>query len=266
MLLKDKLLANASLEFDGRLFHQKSASIFSEFQEPYIRIREKEGRLYEDEVVRNLPLFPPQREKNNEWRTRAFSTAMITRYLGSRRNLHAVMELGCGSGWLSDNLAKTLSAEVCGIDINILELKQGARLFSRPNLLFVNGDVMSLDLPACFDVIILAGSIQYFPNVGKLMDRLFAFLHEGGEIHVLDSPIYKSRTDGDRAKERSRKYFESFGVPEMHVHYFHHSFDDFNNYQLRVASDPSSILSKIKRKVSGMAGPIFPLVIVTKAA
>ena len=77
------------------------------------------------------------------------------------------MELGCGNGWLTHHLAMIKNSYVVGVDINRFELEQAARVFNNfNNHKFFYADVFADYFKlGDFDIILLAGSIQYFKDL-----------------------------------------------------------------------------------------------------
>lgn len=197
-------LSNFILE-DG-VYCQKNFSA-GEFEQEYFSIRQKEGRILDDDAVRRLPFID-----HPEWKIRARSARKLVVQL-RRENCRSFIEVGCGNGWLTNYIQRELNIPAIGIDVGKVELKQAARI-SAGNATFVYGDVFSLDdLQA--DAIILAACIQYFAEPNRLIGKL------NGTIHIIDSPIYKKGKAAD-ARERSKKYFESRNAPGMERFYFHH--------------------------------------------
>nr|MDQ3007726.1 class I SAM-dependent methyltransferase [Chloroflexota bacterium] len=96
--------------------------------ELYLRLREKEGRLYSDETVARLPVTSARHRLAAEWRARTKSASRLTRYLSARPRQLSILELGCGNGWLSNLLSKA-GHSVVAMDQNRFELKQAARVF-----------------------------------------------------------------------------------------------------------------------------------------
>ena len=113
------------------------------------------------------------------------------------------LELGCGNGWLAHNLATSLNAEVCAVDVNETELLQGARVFNgQKNLCFVYANIFSFIFnPKKFDTIILGSSIQYFHDLKNLFATLFDLMNPGGTIYIADSPFYTTQEKADAAKK-----------------------------------------------------------------
>ncbi|MCB0429725.1 MAG: class I SAM-dependent methyltransferase [Flavobacteriales bacterium] len=203
------------------------------FEEVYLKVRERESRLYTDKEVCGLPDLPKRHVHAEEWQLRKKSMMRFLNYLGTC-SPGRVLDLGCGNGWFSFAMRRKINTEVVGLDMNTVELEQAARVFKGAGIHFCYGDVFQdIFPPAYFDVIILNSSIQYFPDVPALLNRLKYFATPGGELHVLDSPMYK-QTEVDAARERSRKYYENLGVEAMCERYFYHGLFSFEPYPVEV--------------------------------
>src|SRR3989304_6573693 len=181
----------------------------------YLRVREKEGRLYSDGVGGPPPDPPRAHPLRTEWRARATSAARLCAYLAQSRPL-TILELGCGNGWLANRLARLQSCRVVGVDLNHFELSQAARVFAgHHRLMLLKADIFQA--PFCersFDTIIIASAIQYFPDLPMLIQRLTPLLSERGEIHILDSPLYPP-SEVAEARARTQAYYAALGFPEM---------------------------------------------------
>ena len=229
----------------------------------YLRIREKEGRLYSDDIVARLPLMPNGGALADEWRARSASASRLTQYLSHRPKPLNILDLGCGNGWFSNLLAK-LEHRIVGVDQNRYELKQAARLFSpNPCLFFIETDIFSAPfMPETFDVIILASVIQYFPELSALLAVLLRYLKLHGEIHIIDSPLY-SEAELQAAVHRSGQYYSSLGFPEMAEHYFHHCLSDLDRFDAEWMYQPQSHIIRLKRLLGQVDSP-FPWIMVRK--
>jgi hypothetical protein len=149
------------------------------------------------------------------------------------------------------------------VDINETELLQGSRVFALDkNLFFVYGDIFTMETNGIFNTVILASSIQYFPDVKKLINRLFEFLTPTGEIHIVDSPWYTSYKDADDAKERSINYFKFQNAQRMNEKYFHHSLAELTDFRYEVLFNPNSFFEVFKRKFLRMTRPVFPWILI----
>jgi 2-polyprenyl-3-methyl-5-hydroxy-6-metoxy-1,4-benzoquinol methylase len=208
---------------------------FSEQEQTYLELREKEGRIYNDEQVRRLPEIPPNHPLAFEWKVRKRSSEKLLKYLDSKNQSLRILEIGCGNGWLSHAMSKIKDADVTGVDINIPELEQAARVFkNQKNLQFGYADIFETSFENRFDIIVIASAIQYFPSPVKSIDRLLGMINKNGEIHILDSPLYKSEKESGEAHERSAAYFRKQGASSMSQYYFHHSRLFLKRYNFRL--------------------------------
>lgn len=198
---------------------------YAEKERLYLEVRRREGRVLSDEQLQQLPdvTHPPALAREWRWRKRAFRR--LDKYLNRRfpKSPIRILDLGCGNGWMSNLLAAHALRTVTAMDLNEMELEQGSRVFRRDNLQFVYADVLKDEWPEePFDVIVLAASVQYFPNLGELIARLKKLLTPDGEIHLLDSNFYPDAAAAEAARQRTKAYYEQVGVPEMAGFYHHH--------------------------------------------
>jgi SAM-dependent methyltransferase len=223
----------------------------------YLHVREKEGRLYSDEVVRGLPGLPPAHPLRAEWRARAASAARLCAYLAQLARPLTILELGCGNGWLTNRLAQVQDCRAVGVDLNHHELSQAARLFAGHRLTFLAADIFQAPFgERSFDAIIIASAIQYFPDPSALIRRLMPLLSERGEIHVLDSPLYAPSEIAD-ARARTQAHYAALGFPEMAGHYHHHTLDALAGFHPTLLYDPRSPLARLRRRLR-LADSPFP--------
>lgn len=202
-----------------------AAPKYPEKEALYLEVRHREGRVLADEVVKNLPLVSKLSlyAKEWTWRQRSFQRFMAS--LPKESPLR-ILDLGCGNGWMANRLAENPNWEVVAIDLNQEELEQGARLFGRSNLKFYYADILEDKYPnQHFDIILLAASVQYFPDLRLLIEELRKHLASMGQIHLLDSPCYKTREDQTAAHQRTSDYYQKIGVPEMARFYHHHGWE-----------------------------------------
>ncbi len=235
-----------------------------DFEQNYIAIRQREGRVYADPIVSSLPHLPAGHPHHLEWQLRQGSTQRLLHYL-RQSDAQQILDLGCGNGWLSHQMAYDDKVEVLGMDINRLELEQATRLFGQERCRFAYGDIFEVQWPAqTFDEIVLNSCAQYFPSISQLLDRLLLLLREGGCIHLLDSPIY-SKDQVVAARKRSQAYFSSQDQMGMEQYYHHHSWDDLRPYTHRVAYAPDRWLARLRRRFFKNDSP-FPWIIIRQSA
>jgi ubiquinone/menaquinone biosynthesis C-methylase UbiE len=244
------------------LFYQRDLLPNTEFEKLYVALRLKEGRIYPDDMVKGLPMAGGLHPLSGEWRKRRISTEKLVKHI-RQKNKAAVLEIGCGNGWLTHHLNRELKVACCGVDINEQELVQAARVFnSATDLCFVHGDIMSPAFDAVrADVIVLASSIQYFGDVTALVERLLSLLYEGGEIHILDSPLY-SDAGVATARERSKNYFENLGFPGMEKYYHQHSRTVLRKFNQVILHNPDKFITRVRIRLAGESP--FPWIRITR--
>ena len=228
------------------------------FEPAYIAVRKAEQRVYDDAQVRRLPQVDAGHPHAREWALRRGSLARLLADLQRGGAVHTILDLGCGNGWMTHRLGALPGSRVLGLDLNVYELEQAARVFAdRPQLAFAYGDIFEDILPpASFTRIILASCIQYFPDLPALIERLLPLLAVDGQIHILDSPFYTPQTI-EAARQRTRDYYAGLGFPEMAGFYFHHQQNELARFRLQVCYDPASWGQKLSRRLGGKTSSPF---------
>ena len=108
--------------------------VTNDFEDLYVKFRAKEQRIYSDEEVKDLPFASSSNPHLNEWDLRTKSFIRFKEYLRKKNENLNILDLGCGNCWFCGQLSKTLSHNYFCVDVNLLELKQGRRVFSSENL------------------------------------------------------------------------------------------------------------------------------------
>ena len=221
------------------------------FEEKYLTARRKENRIYRDEEVAALPDIPKDHVHYKEWLLRKNSSRLLIKYLKAKKDSLHILEIGCGNGWLSHQLAGIKRSRVIGSDINLTELQQAARVFSGdPNLAFVHGDIRSDILAGRrFDVIIFAASIEYFPSLKRIILTCMDYLNVGGEIHIVDTRFYRI-AHIEWARKKTQAYYSSFGYPEMADHHFHYTLNDLKSFHYSTLYDPDAVRYRFAKNKS----------------
>ena len=227
-----------------------SASTYNaagEFELLYIRLRQKEGRIYTDEEVLNLPLINNSHPHYKEWVIRKNSSRALLSYIKQRENIQSILEVGCGNGWLSAKLA--IAADVTGLDINTTELEQAKRVFGHmANLKFINGSLENdMIRDEKFDMIVFASSIQYFPSLKQTIGLAIERLTLLGEVHIMDSPFYQPLEIED-ARQRTKAYYNALGFAEFTGCYHHHTLNELETFQFKILHHPYSWKNKLSIK------------------
>ncbi|HVY74969.1 MAG TPA: class I SAM-dependent methyltransferase [Puia sp.] len=232
------------IQFAG---HEDPGNSF--FEKQYIGIRGMENRLYSDREVLLLPDIPPGHTHYFEWMLRKRSSEKLAAYLADKKKRLDILEVGCGNGWLSHGLSRIPGSNVTGIDINFTELQQAARVFHEAgHLRFIYGDLRSGVLQnRQFDIIVFASAIQYFRSLSGILNQCLNHLSTGGEIHIIDSPLYQP-AEIAAARKRTADYYDSLGYPEMNDYYFHHDLNELQRFQHKLLRDPGSLMNRIRGK------------------
>ena len=208
--------------------HEQSDS--TDFEQLYVALREKEGRILSDEEVKALP-FLSNGDHVDEWKLRVETAQRFRNYLADFKG-RTILEVGCGNGWFSNFMAQSGDFEVVAQDVNVTELKQASRLFPNSTIQWVFTEDLSLLPKATFDLILFNASIQYFPDIAALLNTISPLLTANGEIHVLDSPVYPSEKEAVAAKQRTVDYYTSMGFSALSANYNHHSRANFKAFEL----------------------------------
>ncbi len=192
--------------------------VYARFTEEYLKIREAEGRGSDEaSYYLALPYKDLTGKNSSQWRMRGRTYQYFEkRLLPKFENQEAldILDLGAGTGWLSYRLALKNHRPVA-IDI-LADPRDGlgaashyegtlGYLFPRiiaefDNLPFGNSQ---------FDLAIFNSSLHYSVDYLKSMREAVRCLKPSGSIIVLDSPIYRRRSHGERMREERHKYFKS---------------------------------------------------------
>ena len=225
----------------------QEASIEDRLNKLYIALRIKEERIYSDNEVLLLPKVLPSHRYFKEWNIRRHNSDKLSQYINRNGHVCNILEVGCGNGWLSAKLSTVARGKVTGIDINMVEMEQARKVFGNiPNLQFMYGDIRCGILQdKRYDLIVFAASIQYFPLLDEILKVAQRHLTLQGEIHILDSPLYRFNEIAE-AKQRSKKYYTQTGFPEMSVYYFHHSIEDLRPFKFSILYNPHALKNKLR--------------------
>ncbi len=174
------------------------------FVEEYRRIRREEGRGSDDrEYYLRLPDGDFDGVRGSEWRERKRSLRWLERHLDRRRrNDLTVVDAGSGNCWLSHRLA-VRGACVIAVDVDDDDydgLGAGRHYLGSgmPPFLRICSGFESLPLrSASIDLLVYNGSLHYAEDLFAVIAEGVRTLRPEGEIVIMDSPLYRNRTDGD---------------------------------------------------------------------
>jgi 2-polyprenyl-3-methyl-5-hydroxy-6-metoxy-1,4-benzoquinol methylase len=94
-----------------------------------------------------------------------------------------ILEVGCGTGWLSNGLSAFGKVTACDIGSKIIEIAQT----KYPQVDFLSGDIHDLDLPVnSFDVVVTSQVLAHVADQPAFVHRLAQLLKPGGLL-LLDA-------------------------------------------------------------------------------
>ncbi len=228
-----------------------------------MQVLKREKRLYSDEEVKLLPYASKINPHKDEWAIRTKSFLRFKDYLSKKKTTLNILDLGCGNGWLTGQLAKDYNHNYFCIDTNLVEVEQAARIFTKDNIRFFYGDITKVSLSTnFFHIVIINSSLQNFPDLDALLKELFTISKIYGEVHIIDTPFYNSN-DMIRAKNISLKHFTALGLPEMAKKHHHHTIEELKNFRHQFLYNPGLLKNKLSNFIFN-EDTSFPWILVTR--
>ena len=97
-----------------------------------------------------------------------------------------VLDLGCGTGHLAQEIRVLTDGRVVGVDPS-LEMIASARQAAPEGIEFVTGVAEELDMPGQFDAVFCNSAFQWFRDAPRALANSFAALRPGGRM-VMQAP------------------------------------------------------------------------------
>jgi SAM-dependent methyltransferase len=217
---KDELIYECR---DGiwRFLTPDRAAHYAQFMREYQRVRAGEGRgSSEAAYYRALPFADLSDRFTMDWQIRARSfrsfaaSVLEPRERALRRTLR-VLDLGAGNGWLSYRLAQRGHA-VAAIDL-LVNPQDGLGAHVHYDAAFTPAQAEFDRLPfdgAQFDLAVFNASLHYAVSYEMTLREALRVLESGGQIVVLDSPVYRSTSSGAQmVREREATFTQAYGFP-----------------------------------------------------
>jgi ubiquinone/menaquinone biosynthesis C-methylase UbiE len=243
---------------ENQVYYLSPISCFEFLEQTYFDVRLKEGRIYPNDVLAHLPLTGRDHPLYYEWRIREASMKSLIKYFSPYKELE-ILDLGCGNGWLANQLSNKTENYVFALDINRHELEQGSTVFAaNKRLQFIYADIFENVLPQrSFDAVIISSAVQYFEELSILIERLFNLLNITGEIHIIDSNFYK---EGElrNARHKTKAYYKKLGYPDMSRFYHHHKWKDLEEYKFQILNKTNYKIGKMMNKIIRINYSPFP--------
>jgi len=225
------------------------SEITDEFEPVYLKVRDKEQRVYSDEELKYLPFATEKNPHIDEWKLRAKSFLRFKNYVKYRKDRLKILDLRCGNGWFCGQMVKYFDHDFYGIDVNLTELEQARNVFNSDKIKFIYADIFSIDIfSEPLDIITINAAAQYFPDLKTLINKLLNFLNPSGELHIIDTPFYSAK-EVEQAKKRTESYYQAIGFPDMAENYFHHSLTDLSEFKTDLLYNPNSLFKRITNTI-----------------
>lgn len=186
------------------------------FLQDYTRIRLAEGRGSDDPgFYRSLPDCPDDHPMAWQWSVhrRTFS-CFRDRVLAGLRAGSEILDLGAGTGWLSNRLAQ-LGYRPCAIDLSCDDHDGlGAARHYAPAWPRVQAEFDHLPLgDSCADAAVFNASLHYSTDYARTLSEALRVLRPGGSIVILETPVYTSEASGRRmVEERHAMFLQCYGT------------------------------------------------------
>ena len=98
-----------------------------------------------------------------------------------------ILEVGCGTGWLSAKLSEFGNVTACDLGSHIIETAQK----NYPHIKFVSGDIQSLNLPTNhFDLLVTSEVLSHVPDQPAFISRLAELIRPGGLLILTSQNKY----------------------------------------------------------------------------
>lgn len=143
-----------------------------------------------------------------------------------------VLEVGCGTGWLSNSLSYRSHAVVAGIDFNpvAIEFAQATAALLEAPTSFAVADLFRYEPDHPFDTVVSIGVLHHTENCLAALEHVFSFVRPGGHAYIglyhafgrrpfLDhfTSMRKSGASEEQQFARFRKLFGKQRMDETHL-------------------------------------------------
>jgi SAM-dependent methyltransferase len=108
---------------------------------------------------------------------------ILTELARQRIDSPNILDLGCGTGWLSNILSNY--GAVTGIELSVEAIEAAKERFPQVN--FVSGDFFAVDFDDKFDFVIASEVLEHFEDQESLIDKIATVLKPGGML-VITTP------------------------------------------------------------------------------
>jgi SAM-dependent methyltransferase len=180
-----------------------------QFLEEYGKIRSAEGRASTSgDYYRALPFADLTGRNTAQWRIRARSFRYFVRRILPPQPC-GVLDLGAGNCWFSNRLAE-MGHRPVAVDI-FADAQDGLRAARQYSAEFPVIEAEFDALPfgsGRFDLAVFNSSIHYSQDYRRTLAEALRCVRPGGQVVIVDSPVYSRREHGERMRAERRATFE----------------------------------------------------------
>ena len=194
---------------------------YAPFMREYQLVRRAERRgATQAAYYRALPFDDLSGQFAADWQIRARSFRAFAQHVLQPREREfnrplRILDLGAGNGWLSYRLAQR-GHIAAAIDL-LVNPQDGLGAYVHYDATFTPVQAEFDRLPfdaAQFDLTIFNASLHYAVNYETTLREALRVLQPGGQIVVLDSPVYGSGSSGAQmVREREAAFTRAYGFP-----------------------------------------------------
>lgn len=194
---------------------ESRCAYFEQFEHEYLWIRHAEGRgSLSEEYYRHLPYSQEAGEIGRQWQIRARSYECLMkdglpRLDPAGDDFLRILDLGAGNGWLSYRLSR-LGHQVVAVDLLDDELDGlGACRHYDADFTPVRAEFDALPFEdGQFDLAIFNASLHYSSDYVRTLSSALRVLDAGGAVILMDSPLYRDASSGNRMVAERRDSFQ----------------------------------------------------------
>jgi SAM-dependent methyltransferase len=199
-----------------RFLLPESEAHYSRFIADYEAIRSYEQRgNTSPNYYRALPFKDLSGRYQADWRIRARSfnvlvKNVLTRLQNPLERPLKILDMGAGNGWLSNQLSAQ-GDRVIAVDLLVNEQDGlGAWRYYEHSFVPVQAQFDHLPVMDRFaDAVIFNASLHYTENYAKALKEALRVVSNQGLIVIMDSPVYKRSTSGEKMVEERKKAFSA---------------------------------------------------------
>ncbi len=186
-------------------------SHYARFIADYESIRRFEKRGSPDvNYYRALPFKDLSRNFTADWKIRAVSYKSLKSLLSTPQN---ILDMGTGNGWLSNRLS-ALGHHLFAVDL-LINPEDGLGAWKNYENSFtpIQAEFICLPIPdQTVSTVIYNASFHYSENYEQTLTEALRVLSPGGQIIVMDSPVYHSAESGAQmVTERKTNFLLRYG-------------------------------------------------------